>query len=183
MSTKTDHRPDDSPPAYGSAARTEEEAEQMVQSYASEHCAENTGHCRGCGHRQSAAFFGRPDEDDWCYLAEGNLRESSVEMCPALSPQNDNKLSDRSPETPVESTAAQGEGADSARAKAEAESVTEPDKLGAEASKLNARAAVRCSAWLGVRVFATGSLDNWKLSRPTTMRTAAWGTRRRCWKG
>ena len=126
MSTKTDHRPDDSPPAYGSAARTEEEAEQMVQSYASEHCAENTGHCRGCGHRQSAAFFGRPDEDDWCYLAEGNLRESSVEMCPALSPQNDNKLSDRSPETPVESTAAQGEGADSARAKAEAESVTEP---------------------------------------------------------
>ena len=58
--------------------------ESRVQEYATAHCAENTGHCKGCQHRQSARFFGDPSGDDWCYLAEGNLRKSRVEMCPAF---------------------------------------------------------------------------------------------------
>ena len=46
------------------------------------------------------------------------------------------------------STAAQGEGAAYAGLHGGAYAVTEPDGLGAAASKLNARAVVRCSAWL-----------------------------------
>jgi len=60
------------------------EMERFVQEYAQEHCADGSGQCAGCPHRQSAAFFGSPDEDDWCYLAEGILGQSSVDMCPAL---------------------------------------------------------------------------------------------------
>ena len=47
------------------------------------------------------------------------------------------------------STTAQGEGAGCAGLGGGAHAVTEPVELGAGASKLNARAAVRCSAWLG----------------------------------
>ena len=60
---------------------------------------------------------------------------------------NEPKLSDSGPEAPRESTAAQGEGAACASF---ADAVTEPDKPEAAPSQLDAKAAVRCSAWLGV---------------------------------
>jgi len=67
---------------------SEAEMERRVQEYAAKHCADGTGACLGCKHRQSAAFFGNPEQDDWCYLAEGNLRQSRVDMCPALHTPN-----------------------------------------------------------------------------------------------
>ena len=76
----------------------------------------------------------------------------------ALETPNDPKLSDSGPEAPGESTAARGEGAACAGLGGGAHAVTEPDKLGAGDDKLNAKAAVRCSAWLGVAPVGIGDV-------------------------
>ena len=62
---------------------------------------------------------------------------------------NEPKLRYGGPGTPGESTAAQGEGAACAGLGGGAHAVTEPVEP-QPARQLNARAAVRCSAWLGV---------------------------------
>jgi len=63
--------------------RTFEQLEQVVTGYANENCADEAGKCKGCRFRVEAY-----PEDDWCYLAEGILRNSTLSMCPATRTPN-----------------------------------------------------------------------------------------------